>query len=60
MCGQCDSELPLQPGYNEDDGVHFWCLGYNCNFKRKIGYNTLVEMEKFLEMENVKFPKRNL
>lgn len=53
LCEFCDSELPLVPGFNEQDGVHLWCLGIQCNFKRKLGYNTIEEMKEFLYSEGV-------
>ena len=52
MCQQCDSELPLQPGY-DDKGIHLWCLGYKCEFKQYLGYTTLNEMREFLQNEGV-------
>ncbi len=53
MCEFCDSELPLQAGFDEENGVHLWCLGIRCNFKRKLGYNTIEEMKEFLYNEGV-------
>ncbi len=53
MCESCDSELPLQPGFDSENGVHLWCLGIRCNFKRRLGYNTIQEMKEFLYDEGV-------
>lgn len=53
MCSSCDSELPLQPGWSEQNGIFLWCLGYGCPFKRILGYTTISEMRTFLEDEKV-------
>lgn len=53
LCEFCDSELPLQPGFDESRGVHLFCLGLRCTFTRELGYNTIREMKDFLQNEGV-------
>lgn len=55
MCPRCvDSELPLQPGVNNNDEVFLFCLMPGCKYKSVVGLNTLESMKReLLARDNV-------